>query len=931
MPLRLRSLGILFASLAVFIVFAYSGCVPDILSGYKFTSADRNMRTWGLPGALLATDAAGGGAEGETVQRTVVEPDVIRRDGQWLYVLNQFRGLTIVDLQQNTVVANLPTIGFPRDIYIQNGRAYVLVSRANRYEVSGNTVRFTVGSRLYIADITDPTHAQLLSSFNLNGDLVDSRLVGDVLYAVGAEVNWYYAVGEPGAVEGSTGARVVKTRTGGTWVTSVNCADPNSIFVADEISFDDTGTQIHATTDAIFVSSPDWGSNNTSITYVDISDPNGSMAVRGSANVKGQVVDRFKLDYWNGVLRVVSLAWNNTRKTYVTTIDCTVPDTLGVLAEYEFQCAQGETLFATRFEGNRAYVVTYFIVDPLFVLDLADPTNPTVTGELEVPGWSTYIEPRGDRLIALGVDDTAGGRRVCVSLFDVTDPAQPGLADRVTFGTSWNWSSAYDDVKSLAIFDDTIVVPFSGWEEGYGMGFNRLQFISYTQDDLTLHGFVDVNGTVLRTFQYNGLYYCVTTEQLVTIDASDLDNPVVVNHLVLAENVSDFLEVTPTLGAEIISQTETGKTSVHLKSPGKTTLGVIDVDAGYIVDSFVYNQYVVLVGQKWEPDYHYLVIMIDCSVPSAPQIAATIPVDVDPFMPWWFDYEGPVVLGGTAVRDTKMMIYPWRVAAPGAAYLAGAQLALRCSASSYDDRVGSEISPTQGLAIVDLSQKEWTRTIGLGFRDVVSVNTVGPYLYVTNKKSAGTVSLQPLCAYFITRINPATGGSGASANVPGVFVQYNPSSQILTLRDDQWSNLYSFKTVLRTVTWDGTSEDVSPIASRDLPDGTNQILGRGARIYLDAYSYEGYRLYLVQQNTAGGLTLGTGVLCTDQWGTLIDAHSTAAYVSVGDGAIVRYNCAGTSPQFSQLVEVMGAPMRIRFGTAHAYAPLGYFGTAELPL
>lgn len=931
MPLRLRSWGVLLTGLAVFVIFAYSGCVPEILSGYKFTSADRSMRSWGLPGVLMAADGAGGGTEGEAVPRTVVEPDVIRRDGQWLYILNQFRGLTIVDLHQNTIVANLPTIGFPRDIYIQNGRAYVLVSRANRYEVSGNTVRFTVGSRLYIADITDPTHAQLLSSFDLAGDLIDSRLVGDVLYAVGAEVNWYYVVGEPGVAEGSPGGRVVKTRTGGTWVTSVNCADPNNIFVADEISFDDTGTQIHATPDAIFVSSPNWGSNNTSITYVDISDPNGSMAVRGSANVKGQVVDRFKLDYWNGVLRVISLAWNNTRKTYVTTIACTNPDALAILAEYEFQRAQGETLFATRFDGDRAYIVTYFIVDPLFILDLSDPTSPAVTGELEVPGWSTHIEPRGDRLIALGVDDTGGSRRVCVSLFDVADPAQPDLADRVTFGTSWNWSSAYDDVKSLAIFDDTIVVPFSGWEEGYGTGFNRLQFISYTRDDLTLRGFVDVNGTVLRTFQYQGLYYCVTTEQLVTIDASDLDNPVVVNHLVLAENVSDFLEITPTVGAEIVSQAESGKTSVHLKSLAKTTLGTIDVDVGYVVDSFVYNTNVVLVGQKWEPDYHYLVVMIDCSVPSSPEIVATIPVDVDPYVPWWFDYEGPVVLGGPAMRDAKMMVYPWRVAAPGAAYLAGDKLALRCSASSYDNRVGTETSPSQGLAIVDLTQKRWTRTIGLGFGDVVSINAVGQYLYVTNKKSAGNPSLQPLCAYFITRIDPSTGNDGASANVPGVFVQYNPSSQILTLRDDQWSTFFSLKTVLRTVSWDGVSENVSPIASLDVPDGTNQILGRGSKIYLDAYTDGGYRLYLVQQSAAGGLILGTGILCTDQWGTLIDAHSTAAYVSVGDGAIVKYNCSGSSPQFSQLVEVMGAPMRIRFGSAHAYAPLGYFGTAELPL
>ena len=84
-----------------------------------------------------------------------------------------------------------------------------------------------------------------------------------------------------------------------------------------------------------------------------------------------------------------------------------------------------------------------------------------------MPGWSTHIEPQGDRLIALGVDDT-DGRRVSVSLFDVTDPANPGLIDRESFGEDWAWSSAYDDVKAFTVLEDTLIVPFSGYSSESG-------------------------------------------------------------------------------------------------------------------------------------------------------------------------------------------------------------------------------------------------------------------------------------------------------------------------------------------------------------------------------------------------------------------------------------------------------------------------------
>ena len=129
-----------------------AGC-PQIQ--YRFTNADVTNQGWRynlLAGAPSALDEAGTGTN--TAPREVVEPDVIRRVGDKLYVLNQYRGLSIVDLEQEKVIAQVPTYGYPRDLYVVGNRAYVLVASASKYETDGPTVSFAVASRLYVVDLS---------------------------------------------------------------------------------------------------------------------------------------------------------------------------------------------------------------------------------------------------------------------------------------------------------------------------------------------------------------------------------------------------------------------------------------------------------------------------------------------------------------------------------------------------------------------------------------------------------------------------------------------------------------------------------------------------------------------------------------------------------------------------------------------------------
>jgi uncharacterized secreted protein with C-terminal beta-propeller domain len=108
--------------------------------------------------------------------------------------------------------------------------------------------------------------------------------------------------------------------------------------------------------------------------------------------------------------------------------------------------------------GGRAYLVTFKQVDPLFVLDLADPTNPRVLGELELPGYSDYLHPYDENhIIGIGKDTIDAGsfawrQGVKISLFDVSDPANPIEISRYVIGdrgTEWGDSYALSDHRAF--------------------------------------------------------------------------------------------------------------------------------------------------------------------------------------------------------------------------------------------------------------------------------------------------------------------------------------------------------------------------------------------------------------------------------------------------------------------------------------------------
>ncbi len=184
----------------------------------------------------------------------------------------------------------------------------------------------------------------------------------------------------------------------------------------------------------------------------------------GSGTVEGSVghdPDRlpFRLSEQDGVLRVLTHSnswqdrwgeWGSNRLSVLNT-DGGEEKLLGLRAVLPNEQRPDrigkpdESVYAVRFLGNRGYVVTFRLVDPLYALDLSDPDDPYVLGELEIPGFSDYLHPVDEnRLLGVGLnvmllEDENGNeftvqRGVQVGLFDVSSPGDPVLLDRDEIG-----------------------------------------------------------------------------------------------------------------------------------------------------------------------------------------------------------------------------------------------------------------------------------------------------------------------------------------------------------------------------------------------------------------------------------------------------------------------------------------------------------------
>ncbi len=289
-----------------------------------------------------------------------------------------------------------------------------------------------------------------------------------------------------------------------------------------------------------------------------------------AAEVNGQVLNQYSMDEKDGYFRIATTK-NRSWSQFLEESEQESYSNLYVLdadlkpAGAVEKIAKGERIYSVRFMGDRAYMVTFQQVDPLFVIDLKDPRKPFIAGELKVPGFSNYLHPYDENtLIGLGKDtsDEEGRVRtggIKLSLFDVNDITNPKEIDTLIMGESGSYSIAENEPKAFLFSREKslLAIPVSIYEKKGGdypqFAQNSSAVIKADKSGFTLRGYLDhsdgsigeseywwgrdyYDTSVKRNFYISDTLYTFSSRYL---QANRLDNLEQIKRLPL-ENEKDY-------------------------------------------------------------------------------------------------------------------------------------------------------------------------------------------------------------------------------------------------------------------------------------------------------------------------------------------------------------------------------------------------------
>jgi uncharacterized secreted protein with C-terminal beta-propeller domain len=219
------------------------------------------------------------------------------------------------------------------------------------------------------------------------------------------------------------------------------------------------GGTVYASPDALYLAGAQYSADGSESRVMKFELGVDSVPLVATGNVDGYVLDQFSMSESGDFFRVATSGWSSETGD--------VANNLFVLEQVgdELQTAgsitdikEGEQLRSTRFVGDHAYLVTFRQVDPLITVNLSSPTKPRITGELTIPGFSSYLQSIGDGLLlGLGRDidpDTNRDRGLQLSLFDVSDDAHPVRLDAIRLSENWASSEAEFEHHAFAYFSD---------------------------------------------------------------------------------------------------------------------------------------------------------------------------------------------------------------------------------------------------------------------------------------------------------------------------------------------------------------------------------------------------------------------------------------------------------------------------------------------
>ncbi|HPX69563.1 MAG TPA: beta-propeller domain-containing protein [Bacillota bacterium] len=509
--------------------------------------------------AKQAADEGSGDYSTTNVQvEGVDEADIVKTDGKYLYQVNNNRIVVAEiypsDKMKITKIISLEEENvYPTELYLDN-KYLILIGASNNsipvYRPGQSSImpeyyphysNETV--KLMAYDITDKSNIKKVREIEMEGSYLSSRKIGSKLYLVSNKRFNYHRILDNAEVNDTPSYRDTAVKEEfinidhGKIEYFPGSVEPNYMIVAG-VNFDlpkegvnvstylGSGESIYASAENLYVAVTRY--NNTRVPSPKIYDSaapkkieikvndretviyrfalnNGKLDYTGKGSVPGSILNQFSMDEDKGYFRIATTKGNlfgegeNISKNNMYVLDSDM-NTCGSLEDI----APGERIYSVRFMGDRAYMVTFKKVDPLFVIDLKDPQNPAILGALKIPGYSDYLHPYDENhIIGFGKDTielsnegirnregtTAYYQGMKIALFDVSDVSNPKEKFKEIIGDRGTDSELLNNHKALL---------FSKKKE--------LMAFPVTVMEIESGGNVEENRPVYGSFSFQGAY-----------------------------------------------------------------------------------------------------------------------------------------------------------------------------------------------------------------------------------------------------------------------------------------------------------------------------------------------------------------------------------------------------------------------------------------
>jgi len=503
----------------------------------------------------------------------VDEADLVKTDGQYIYVFsgNLLSIIKAWPAQGLSIVSQETIEGNPVGLYLNDGRLTVI---STVYE--NTNARYAV--KVTVLDVSDPASPQITQQTYLDGSYLSSRAIGDRVYVVLS--NWYnlpqpeyQSDGDGFTYETEDAYRTrlaamplssflphyytsgdtpqdplrdagvltdpLKTfkpvTTGSNQLVSLVVLDvsaPHSGILDSVSVLAPYGSIVYATEQNLYLVAQRWNypnPNDSLILKFHLGGDEVSLTAAGA--VPGSVSSSYFLNENNGYLRVVTSQWNSSGQASSLYVLAQQDDELEIVGSLQ-NLEPGENLYAAQFIGDDCFLITARRVDPLVTLDLSDPTNPRLMGELVIPGFLGYLQAI-DSTHILGIGQQ--WHDLQISLFDVSDLSHPSLEGQYVLGGYGDsaWSLASSDPHAFGYYPEyqTLAVPVSGYSSQTHdpisyfvvLGVDPTPDSTLIGPSVPLHlvGEIDQDGYLQRTLRIGGYLYSIsnTSVQVQAIDS----------------------------------------------------------------------------------------------------------------------------------------------------------------------------------------------------------------------------------------------------------------------------------------------------------------------------------------------------------------------------------------------------------------------------